>query len=83
MNKIVFDPKTGKLTAKVNLQVTADYICDCGLTMELTIEWPENLTTTGKVRLTDKKCPRCHEPIVLPAATHYVEGHKLLSKKED
>jgi len=61
------------------VQATYDYQCyHCGSRSELTIEWPENLTTTSEISISGVSCPCCHSPVKLRRGKYHVEDFKLI-----
>ncbi|MBO1325341.1 hypothetical protein K2X14_11620 [Acetobacter sp. TBRC 12305] len=80
MNTFIYNTQTGKTSAKINVQVTADYECECGNKLEISLEWPEDLIVRGQITVNNARCPMCHSPVVLPRAEYYSEGHRLFSR---
>lgn len=77
MSKISF--KDGKLSAEVYVQVTREYICDCGSQFTITINMPEGVTYNGRINV-NANCQNCGKPVVIPEGHHYIEGYQLLTE---
>jgi len=78
-NKFEFNPKTGCLSAVSYVQATCEYQCKCGNKFDITLQWPEGLTSIGEVQINDVVCPKCSNPVVLPYGRHYLEGFRLMT----
>ena len=69
----------GRLSATSYVQASLKHECECGNPMEITMQWPEGLTSSGRLNITGVQCPACGAPVVLPAARYWVEDFQLLS----
>lgn len=71
--------KDGVLSAETYVQVTREYVCDCGQSLTLTLEMPEGVIFNSQLTI-NKNCPVCGDQIVIPKGEHYIENYKLLTK---
>ena len=78
-NKFEFDFKTGCLSAVSYVQATCEYKCKCGNKLDITLQWPEGLTSNGEITINGVQCPACSNPVILPSGRHYLEGFQLMS----
>lgn len=74
--------KDGVISALVYVQVTRDYVCDCGAESTITMSLPEGVTYSGAINV-KANCPCCDKPVSIPYGHHYIENHKLLTKPVD
>lgn len=81
MPEITF--KDGVLSSTVYVQVTRDYICDCGEELTLTLSLPEGVSFSSEISVSNVNCPACNKPVLIPRGHHYIENYKLLTKPLD
>ena len=71
--------KDGVISAIAYVQVTREYICDCGAKNTITMNLPEGVTYNGAINV-NANCPSCSKPVTIPHGHHYIENYKLLTK---
>lgn len=74
-----FNIKGSNITAANYVKGRFDHQCECGNSITVELDWPENLTVNGIVTVSGQNCPSCGASIILPAAHYRVEGGRLLS----
>lgn len=77
-NTFKIDGKTGAVSAVSNVRATRVVVCECGTSLTLTVDWPENLIRQGEITIGDSPCPVCSRTVVLPTGKHWVENFQLM-----
>lgn len=74
--------RNGVISTVVYVQVTRDYVCDCGTKSTITMSFPEGVSYNGAINI-EANCPSCDRPVAIPKGHHYIEDFKLLTKPLD